>query len=98
MRRCMLLLLTTTAFPSNLNRGVLAASAASMNGPVNAAIDPVTGNLYIADATNNRILEYSDPVHDSTADRVFGQLGDFATSAINKGGVSADTLNDVAGV
>lgn len=73
-------------------------SADTMNGPVYTAVDPVSGNLYVADAINNRILEFADPQNDSTADRVFGQGDDFTTDEINKGGVSADSLNDVGGV
>jgi hypothetical protein len=75
-----------------------ARSATTMNGPVYCAVDPVSGNLYVADAINNRVLEFVDPANDSTADRVFGQLDDFTTGAPNPGGVSADTLSDVAGV
>lgn len=73
-------------------------SATSMNGPVGVAVDPVSGNLYVADAINDRVLEFEDPATDSTADRVFGQDGDFTTDVNNKGGVSADSLFDVAGV
>ncbi len=74
-------------------------SASSMFGPVGAAIDPITGNLYVADPINMRILEFNDPLTgDIVADRVFGQLGDFTTGDVNKGGVSADSINDVGGV
>lgn len=73
-------------------------SASSMFGPVGIAIDSISGNLYVADAINMRILEYANPLNDSVADRVYGQLGDFTTKTVNKGGVSADSLNDVAGV
>lgn len=73
-------------------------SATTMNGPVYVAVDPVSGNLYVADAINMRVLEFETPATDSTADRVFGQDGDFTTGVTNKGGVSADSINDVAGV
>ncbi len=74
-------------------------SASSMFGPVGAAVDPITGNLYVADPINMRILEFNDPLTgDIVADRVFGQLGDFTTGDVNKGGVSADSINDVGGV
>ncbi len=72
--------------------------AGTMNGPVYVAVDPVSGNLYVADAINNRVLEFEDPANDSTADRVFGQLNDFTTGTPNTGGVSADSISDVAGV
>jgi sugar lactone lactonase YvrE len=73
-------------------------SANSMNGPVGVAIDPVSGNLYVADGPNMRILEFTTPLTNSTASRVFGQGGDFTTNTVNKGGVSADSIDDVAGV
>ena len=73
-------------------------SATSMNTPVSVTVDPVSGNMYVADSINSRILEYTDPLNDSTADRVFGQGGDFTTGTINKGGISANSLNDVGGV
>lgn len=75
-----------------------AISATTMFGPVGVAVDPVSGNLYVADAINNRVLEFETPESDSTADRVFGQDGDFTTGTVNKGGRSADTLSDVGGV
>lgn len=80
------------------NSNTPARSATTMNGPVYAAVDPVSGNLFVADAINNRVLEFEDPANDSTADRVFGQLGDFTTGTPNTGGVSADSLSDMAGV
>jgi uncharacterized protein (TIGR03382 family) len=73
-------------------------SANSLNGPVGVSIDPISGNLYVADGPNMRILEYSTPLTNSTATRVFGQGGDFTTNTVNKGGVSADSIDDVAGV
>ncbi|RIK69882.1 MAG: hypothetical protein DCC66_07455 [Planctomycetota bacterium] len=68
-----------------------------MNTPVSVAVDPVSGNLYVADSINDRILEFTDPANDSTADRVFGQA-DFSGNTNNPGGVSASTLFDVGGV
>jgi DNA-binding beta-propeller fold protein YncE len=73
-------------------------SSTKMNTPVAVGVDPLSGNLYVADSINNRALEFADPANDSTADRVFGQGGDFATGTANKGGVSADSLADVGGV
>lgn len=72
-------------------------SAVKMNTPVSVAVDPVSGNLYVADSINDRILEFTDPANDSTADRVFGQT-DFSGNTNNPGGVSASTLFDVGGV
>ncbi len=82
----------------NANQGGANASAGSLSGPVGATVDPVTGRLLVADPINNRILEYNDPLTgDAVADRVFGQP-DFTTRTVNTGGVSADSINDVAGV
>ena len=73
-------------------------SATSLSTPVSVCVDPVSGNMYIADSVNMRILEFTNPLTDSTADRVFGQQGDFTTNTVNKGGISADSINDVGGV
>lgn len=70
----------------------------SIFGAVYVAIDPISGNLYAADSINHRMLEYTSPQTDSSADRVFGQAGDFTTATVNKGGISADSLNDIGGV
>ena len=56
------------------------------------AVD-ASGNLYIADNGNNRILEYNTPLStDTTADMVFGQGGNFTTGTCDEGGTSADSL------
>ncbi len=67
-------------------------SATSLCSPRNVAVDGA-GNLYVADAGANRVLEYDTPLaSDTTADRVFGQGGSFATATCNTGGVSATSL------
>lgn len=75
-----------------------ARSANSLSTPVSVAIDPVTDNLFIADSVNMRILEFTNPQTDSTADRVYGQNGDFTTGVTNNGGITANAINDVGGV
>jgi sugar lactone lactonase YvrE len=77
-------------FTSNApnNGGVSATSLSSVNG---LASDSAS-NLYIADTSNHRVLEYAAPLSsDSVADRVFGQP-DFTSNAMNNGGVGAGTL------
>ena len=67
-------------------------SANSLCFPQAVAVDGA-GNLYVADESNNRVLEYDTPLtSDTTADRVFGQGGNFASGGCNNGGVSADSL------
>lgn len=48
-------------------------SASSLCNPLDVSVDPA-GNLYVADHSNLRVLEYDGPAAgDSVADRVFGQ-------------------------
>jgi sugar lactone lactonase YvrE len=80
--------------------------------PTGIAIDG-QGNLYVADSTNNRVLEYNTPLNpnsgeagagDTTADLVFGQDGSFTASACYNGTpaevgvVSADNLCNPTGL
>ena len=66
--------------------------------PEGVSVNPTTHDLYVADATNNRVVVYLDPLTgggmqrasghpgDETADYVFGQGGVFTTTTCNKGG------------
>jgi sugar lactone lactonase YvrE len=73
-------------------------TARSLAYPVNVVVDS-EGNVWIADMTNNRVLEYDDPLtQDSTADRVIGQPG-FTTRIPNyTGQISAAGLYYPQGV
>lgn len=86
-------------FTSNTaNNGGLSASTLNFVGSsATVAVDPVSGNLYVSDASNNRVLEYATPQTNSVATRVLGQAS-FTTGTANTGGRSASTLNDPAGV
>ena len=64
-------------------------NANSLNNPVGLALDS-SGNLYVADWNNNRVLFY--PAGSTTATRVYGQGGLFSTNSANNGGVSAASL------
>ncbi len=70
-------------------------SANSLSSPDGVALDS-SGNLYVADLGNNRVLFY--PSGSTTATQVYGQLGSFTTSTPNNGGISANSLSDPLGV
>jgi hypothetical protein len=70
-----------------------AIGANTLHYPSGLAMDSA-GNLYVADSNNHRVLVFFDPLkNDTTADLLFGQQGDFTTGVMNKGGVSAMSLN-----
>ena len=80
------------SFTTNLaNNGGLNAN--SLLFPRGVGVD-ASGNLYVSDGGNDRVLEYNSPLTtDTTADRVFGQLGSFTTNTANNGGISADSMS-----
>jgi sugar lactone lactonase YvrE/uncharacterized protein (DUF2345 family) len=82
------------SFTSNTanNGGV---SANSLSTPQGVALDS-SGNLYVADEYNNRVLFY--PAGSTTATRVYGQGGSFTTNTENNGGVSANSLGQPYGL
>jgi hypothetical protein len=73
---------------SNANHGSLGPD--SLSGPSGIALDG-GGNLYIADANNNRALFI--PSGSTTATRVYGQGGNFTINSANTGGISANSLD-----
>jgi sugar lactone lactonase YvrE len=76
-------------------------TASSLCNPIGLAVDGV-GRLYIADLSNNRVLEYDNPLISQVADRVFGQGSSFtngpAGGTCNVGGISASSLCYPGGV
>ncbi len=74
-------------------------SADSLSSPGGIAVD-ASGNLYVADDGNNRVLEYNSPAHRPTPPpiRVFGQGGSFSTGTANHGGLSGDSLSQPPGL
>ncbi len=68
-----------------------------LNAPTGVTLD-ASGDVFVADTGNSRVLEYDDPLAagggtpdtpgsagDTTADAVFGQDGSFTTAACNSG-------------
>ncbi len=82
---------TFTAGSAN-NGGI---SANSLYQPYGVSLDS-SGDLYIGDTFNNRVLFY--PFGSTTATRVYGQLGSFTSNSQNNGGVSANGLGYPEGV
>lgn len=93
----------TTAVRNNDGTGKIGTpSANSLNFPRGLATDS-SGGLYVADRDNNRILYFAND-GDTTADRVYGQFGDFTTNVEsndgsgNVGTPNADNLSHPKGV
>ncbi len=70
-----------------LNNGGISAN--SLGNPQAIAFDS-SGGVYLADASNSRVLFFQG--NSTTASRVYGQGGSFATNTANKGGISASSL------
>ena len=70
-------------------------SANSLAFPTGVAVDS-SGNLYVADGDNSRVLFYLSG--STTATRVYGQCGSFTTDTANNGGISANSLENPAGL
>jgi sugar lactone lactonase YvrE len=77
--------------PNANNPGNL-PNAGTLFAPAGVAVD-TSGNLWVADFANNRVLEYDNPIatSDRLADRVLGQPS-FTDSTLNMGGLSAKSL------
>ena len=74
-------------------------SASTLDGPTALAFDD-SGNLWVADGLNNRVLEFKPPfANGMAATTVLGQ-GDFTSSSPNQGmsGPSAGTLSNPQGL
>jgi len=66
-----------------------------LNAPGGVAVNPVTGDVYVADVGNNRVVRFANPFASPSnveADQVYGQP-DFNHRGANTGGISNKTLN-----
>jgi sugar lactone lactonase YvrE len=77
------------------NQGAASPTASTLCNPVGIAFDS-TGNLWTADFTNNRVLEFKKPFTSGMAASL--ELGQpsataFTSSTFNNGGISASTLH-----
>jgi uncharacterized protein (TIGR03437 family) len=71
----------------------LGIGAKGFNGPIGLAVDPTTGNLYVADTGDNRVVRYLSPFDNPTRiepDAVYGQAN-FTNRAA--GAVSSSSMN-----
>ncbi len=76
-------------------------SATSLCNPTGVAVDQ-TGNVWVGDTSNNRVLEYNEsvsatvPAANATADAVFGENGSFTSSS--PPGMGPNSLDGPQGV
>jgi len=85
------LVLGQTLFTTNTTQSP--ATAGSLNLPAGVAVDAVSGKVFVADQSNNRVLRYpkaSSLKSGAAPDLVFGQLN-FSSSAANQGGTTSQT-------
>ncbi|HEV3112771.1 MAG TPA: NHL repeat-containing protein [Candidatus Binataceae bacterium] len=80
-------------FSANLCNRSAAVNAATLCAPVAVALDS-HNNLFVADANNQRVLEYNAGfITAANASKVFGQLGSFTSNSPNKGGLTGRSLD-----
>ena len=77
------------------NSNQLGIGVKGFSFPWSVAVDPATGNLYVADLNNNRVLRFPKPFSNPARvepDAVFGE-SDFNIRTANTGGISDHALN-----
>src|SRR5712692_1692628 len=68
--------------------------------PLGLAVEPATGNLFVADLGNNRVIRFPKPFANPSRvepDAVYGQP-DFNTRAANSSGITGRSMNGPRGV
>jgi len=79
-------------FQSTVPNGI---GSKGLNSPGGLAVDPTTGNLYVADVGNNRVVRFAAPFANQSneePDAVYGQP-DFTKRTANTGGIGNKTLS-----
>jgi uncharacterized protein (TIGR03437 family) len=69
--------------------------AQGFNSPLGLVADPITGNLYVADYGNNRVLRFPNPFANPQRvqpDAVYGQP-DFTSQGSNTGGIGPNSMS-----
>lgn len=85
----------------NLNQGIPEGiGTKGLAFPSSVAVNPVTGDLFVADTGNNRVVRFAAPFANPsnvTPDAVYGQPT-FNTRGVNAGGLSGTSMSEPAGV
>ncbi len=85
---------------ASCNANTASPTATTLCGPSDVAIDG-SGNVYVGDSSNNRVVEFNTPLNsssgepgagDATADQFFGQGNSF-TQAFCNGDSDQDTIS-----
>jgi uncharacterized protein (TIGR03437 family) len=81
--------------PSPQNSAPMGIGVKGFNRPLGLAVDPLTGNVYVADSGNSRVLRFPNPFANPSRvepDAVYGQP-DFTTLGANPAGAGRNSLN-----
>ena len=80
--------------------GPMGIGPGGLNAPIALAVDPITGDLYVSDLGNNRILRFPQPFANPSRvepDAVYGQP-DFNSRNANTGGIGSNSLRGPRGL
>jgi uncharacterized protein (TIGR03437 family) len=86
--------------PSPQHSQPLGIGLNGFNVPIGLAVDPLSGDLYVADSGNHRVLRFPDPFANPfriEPDAVYGQPN-LSTRTANTGGISKASMNVPLGV
>ena len=81
-----------TANTCDFDTDTTSSTAVDLCYPTGVALDG-SGHLYVADNENNRVLEYTSPLSNSTANTVLGQGGDFTSNDCDFDAVDSSSSN-----